>query len=114
MRALQSLAVTHVFESTHELPHAPPQSTSDSVPFFTPSKHVATAHVFAVQTPDPQSVPAEHALPDSHLAAHEPPQSTSDSVPFLMASPHGGPRHNPAEQTPPMQSTSVEHEPFHG
>ena len=71
------------------LPHvAPPQSTSVSLPFFTPSEQLAPWHVSGVpeHTPLWQSEPALHVLPAAHLPQLAPPQSTSVSVPFLTKS----------------------------
>src|SRR5689334_17699859 len=54
----------------------PPQSTSVSLPFLTPS----------VQTPFEQSAPTVQTLLSAHLLQVPPPQSTSVSAPFFMPS----------------------------
>jgi hypothetical protein len=79
--------------AAHALPFAqpgqvpPPQSTPVSVPFFTPSAHVACAQRLLVQTPLAQSVAAVHATPAAHFW-QPPPQSTPVSLPSLTPSVH--------------------------
>src|SRR3954470_11600026 len=63
-----------------------PQSTSLSVPFFTPSVQLGAWHTLPVHTPLEQSLPMVQARPVAHLVTHEPPQSTSVSVPFFAPS----------------------------
>ena len=47
----------------HFAAHVPPQSTSPSLPFFTPSLHVAAWQTPDVQTPDVQCVVEVHGSP---------------------------------------------------
>jgi hypothetical protein len=65
------------------LPQLPPQSTSDSLPFFTLSMHVAGAHAPDMQSVDSQSDGPPHARPSAHFGHDPPPQSTSVSAPFF-------------------------------
>jgi hypothetical protein len=58
-----------------------PQSTSLSLPFFTPSSQRAGAQAPALQMPLAQSTPTLHAAPVAQ-AGQEPPQSTPVSLPF--------------------------------
>jgi hypothetical protein len=69
--------------------HGPPQSTSVSAPFLTPSVHDAAWHLPALQTRLWQSLPTEQFFPLLQ-GVQLPPQSTSDSVPFLIPSVHVG------------------------
>jgi hypothetical protein len=105
---------------------SPPQSTSVSPPFITPSVQLGVAHVVPRQTPLAQSVFTRQASPDGH-GAHEPPQSVAVSRPFLMPSAQLPDVHCPVtqkfeaqspfceqafplshgEQSPPPQSRSV-------
>jgi hypothetical protein len=62
---------------------APPQSTSLSAPFFTPSAQDATWQWLDAHTLLAQSPPAPHSLPAPH-AGHPPPQSASVSPPFFV------------------------------
>jgi hypothetical protein len=94
----QSLPTTHAFPSTHggafvATPLAPrPQSTSLSLPFFTPSVLVGARHAPSVpealleQTRLVQSRASAHALPSAHAGADAPPQSTSVSSPLRRPS----------------------------
>jgi hypothetical protein len=66
----------------------PPQSTSVSAPFRTPSAQ-------EMQTPPLQSALAQSALvaqafPSAHLVVHDPPQSTSVSSPSFFPSSQSG------------------------
>jgi hypothetical protein len=79
----QSLATLQFFPSP-QAGQLPPQSTSDSDPFRTPSLQAGARHV-VWQTIDVQSVGAPHVLPTPQ-GLHEPPQSTSDSEPFFWPS----------------------------
>jgi hypothetical protein len=72
-------------EPSAQAPHDPPQSTSDSVPFFTPSVHVAVWQMFEVHTPLWQSAATAHPFLSAH-GEQLPPQSTSVSVPFWAPS----------------------------
>jgi hypothetical protein len=94
----QSAETEHDEPSAHA-PHVPPQSTSDSVPFFTPSEHEGTWQTFDVQTPLWQSAGTAHPLVSAH-GEHAPPQSTSVSVPFLVPSVQPGAWHTLVAQTP--------------
>ena len=49
----------------------PPQSTSVSEPFDTPSAHVGAWHTFVVHTSLTQSLPLTHDSPEEHLADTE-------------------------------------------
>jgi hypothetical protein len=96
MPLAQSVPVLHFSPSAHFLPAmthvVPPQSTSVSPPFFTPSVQSGAWHVrpgppVALHTPLVQSVPAAH----TRLVAHrgqlfDPPQSTSVSFWFFTLS----------------------------
>jgi hypothetical protein len=68
--------------------HVPPQSTSVSAPFRTPSLQVASAQALPVHTPLEQSVVSVHACPAPQVAHAAPPQSMSVSVPFFTPSAH--------------------------
>jgi hypothetical protein len=83
----QSDAWPQVLPFAQRAPQLPPQSTSLSVPFFTPSVQLGTATHTPVgeQIPLVQSPGTPHALP-SPQRGHEPPQSTSLSSPFLVPS----------------------------
>jgi len=86
--------------------HDPPQSTAVSLPFFTVSVQVGTAHAPLVQTPlvqfPPAPVPVPHILPLAQ-AGQAPPQSTSVSLPFFTRSVQAAGWHAPAVQTPLLQ-----------
>jgi hypothetical protein len=71
----------------------PPQSTSDSLPFFTRSSHAAVWQLPSVHTWLEQSPEALHAFPVPQSVVHPPPQSTSASVPFLNPSSQRGGLH---------------------
>jgi hypothetical protein len=83
--------VAHPRPDAHAGAEAPPQSTSVSSPFFTPSIAVATWQLPLVQTPLAQSLPLAHA-------------------PLLFAFAAGA-AHAPARQTPDLQSPSAAHPP---
>jgi hypothetical protein len=88
--------------------HAPPpQSTSDSAPFFTASVHVGAAQLPFTQDRLEQSRPTTHACV-SPQAGHAPPQSTSVSVPFLTASLQSGLWHTFVAQICERQSAFTE------
>lgn len=133
----QSLATEHLLPSGHLREQGPPQSTSLSPPFRTPSSQVALWQTLPEQTNVGQSSFAQHArqtspqqcplaqspspaqaLPIEHLRKQGPPQSTSDSVPFLMPSAQdaggggggvGAGRQRPPRQFRLRQSPSVQH-----
>ncbi len=85
------------------VPQVPPQSTSLSVPFLTPSLQVGAAQVSsAAQIPSVQSVPSAQLAPSAHRVGHDPPQSTSLSLPsFLPSVQLGGEGALPAVRAPP-------------
>src|SRR3954469_10589288 len=60
-KLLQSMPAPQVCPGPQALQVGPPQSTSLSRPFFTPSMHVAGTHWLDWQTPVPQSVPVTHS-----------------------------------------------------
>src|SRR5689334_17689477 len=64
----------------------PPQSTSVSPWFFTPSVHDGAAHRPEVQTPLSQSLPTLQIWFSVQRLQSAPPQSTSDSLPFRTVS----------------------------
>jgi hypothetical protein len=76
----------------------PPQSTSLSAPFCTPSLHEGIAQVPPTHTWLVQSDAIEQLFPGAQ-AGQVLPQSTSVSVPFLTPSLHEG-----AWQTPPAHT----------
>jgi hypothetical protein len=85
----QSPATEQLLPFAHFLAgaHAPPQSMSVSLPFFTTSLQFAAAHALPVQTPLTQSVPPAHPRPVPHRAqVVAPPQSVPVSLPFLIMS----------------------------
>lgn len=94
---LQSPLSPHICPKPH-FAHAPPQSTSDSLPFMTPSEHEGTWQTPAVHTPLPQSAGVAHVAPSAHGSQTGPPQSTSVSAPFRSPSLQGG-----GAQVPPLQ-----------
>src|SRR2546425_494158 len=83
---MQSLAVLHALPAAQVDPHAPPQSTSVSVPFLTMSVHVAPAHRPAAQLIERQSLIATQRRPFAQALQVPPPQSTSVSAPFCAMS----------------------------
>jgi hypothetical protein len=95
---MQSPATLQTKLAAH-LGHAPPQSTSVSLPFFISSWHRFATHTFdvAAQNVETQSMDAEHFLPLSHGAQTPPPQSTSVSFPFFMPSWHCSETHTCVE-----------------
>jgi hypothetical protein len=87
----------------------PPQSTSVSTPFFTPSKQLGTWQVPAEQTPLWQSLPAPQVFPLAQERQTPPPQSTAVSLPFFTPSMQVATWQVPAEQTPLVQSPPPTH-----
>src|SRR5258708_39780490 len=79
----QSPFPVHILPVPHAGQEPPPQSTSVSVPFLTPSEQLGAWHFPPVHTMLWQSRPAEHDLPAGHAGHVPPPQSTSVSLPFL-------------------------------
>jgi hypothetical protein len=86
--------------------HVPPQSTSVSEPFCTPSEQLGIWQTPFWQTLSMQSEPTRHVLPSAHAGQALPPQSTAVSVPFLRPSLQVG-----GWQTPPVQTPLVQSEP---
>src|SRR4051812_29553129 len=76
----QSVFTEHAKPEAHPEQTPPPQSTSVSLPFLTPSAQ-PEAQVPLEHTPPLQSVLAPHFFPSAQRARHEPPQSTSVSSP---------------------------------
>jgi hypothetical protein len=104
----QSAALLQVLPGEH-IPHpAPPQSMSVSVPFLSPSAHVAAWQTLAVHTLSMQSAPTLHVRLVGH-GAQLPPQSLSVSSPFFTPSRHVGVRHSPFMHTPSLQSVALPH-----
>ncbi len=81
---------THVAKFGHGAHRLPPQSTDVSVPFFTPSEHVAAAQVPFEQNPVWQSLPEMQPCPVAHVGHVPPPQSVPVSAPFFEPSVHVG------------------------
>lgn len=102
--AVQSLPTAHLFVPAQ----APPQSTSVSVWFLTPSLQVAARQVPAVQTPLEQSPFVAQILVSAQSlpGTQPPPQSVSVSVPFLTESLQVGALQVVA-QTPLVQSVAA-------
>lgn len=111
---VQSLANTQVFPLPHFDTQAPEQSTSASVPSFTPlvqdggeaaqtlEKHSPTQPVLAMHKVELQSVFATQPLPLAHPGQTPPPQFLSVSSPVVKASAHD--RQMPESQRPLVQS----------
>ena len=89
--------------AAHLVLQLPPQSTSVSVPFFTPSVQVGTWQMLPVQTPLMQS-PGPPQPPPSMQGPQFEPQSTPVSVPFLTLSEQVAVAHLPPVQTRLSQS----------
>ena len=94
----QSTASRHGCPSAHldakgPKAHPPPQSTPVSVPFVTPSVHVATRHDCSTHTPLWQSLGPAHIVPSGHFAHTAPPQSMDDSSWLRIESALVGARH---------------------
>jgi hypothetical protein len=87
----------------------PPQSTSVSVPFFTPSLHETGEHKPPAHAPLVQSVTLPQRRPLAHFGHVLPPQSTSLSAPFLIPSLQLGCAQVPAVHRPLMQSAALTH-----
>src|SRR5438477_10207870 len=87
MAVWQSETPAHVLKSTQRGQDVvPPQSTSDSPWFFTPSVQLGATHLPNVHTPDAQSAPILQTPPSGQRAQSTPPQSTSVSKPFCTLS----------------------------
>ena len=94
--------------SAHPGARAPPQSTSVSSPFVTPSLAVGSAQREAMHARETQSSATRHPRPTSHAGDAEPPQSTSVSSPFRTRSARGA-AHSPPSHTRLAQSRPVRH-----
>jgi hypothetical protein len=84
----QSSGVEQAFPSGQG-EHAPPQSTSVSLPLRTWSEHDAARQMDPTQDKLVQSVAVAQAAPVEH-GAQAPPQSMSDSAPFIFPSEQEG------------------------
>jgi hypothetical protein len=126
----QSLPTAHILFRAHLLGQLPPQSTSVSLPFCTPSLHEMGWQTLPTHDALAQSIAPRQRSPSPHLG-HDPPQSMSVSLPFCTLSVHEKPPHTrfgavpwqmpvtqsagtlqclpeaQAGQVPPPQSTSV-------
>ncbi len=105
-RLWQSFPEPHACPVPHGV-HEPPQSTADSVPFFTPSLHVAVWQTPPMQRLLLQSASLPQAAPSKHDGHVDPPQSTADSAPFFTKSMQVGAWHV-ALQTELVQSLAAE------
>ena len=78
---VQSASTPQPLFTAHLAAQEPPQSTSASVPFLTPSSHCEATHkcVVPLQIAEVQSPSTPQPLPAAHFAAQEPPQSTAVS-----------------------------------
>ncbi len=89
----QSSSSSHISPSSQVDPQTPPQSTSVSSWFISPSSQpspgwqvpAASSQLFEMQSPSPLQVSSV-----SHVGPHEPPQSTSVSSPPCSPSSHDG------------------------
>ncbi len=85
----QSVGAAHAAPGAHDGHCAPPQSTSDSLPFRMPSLHDAATHVIALPHELlAQSAATAHARPSAHAGHAGPPQSTSVSPPSRVVFAH--------------------------
>src|SRR4051812_8667208 len=73
----QSAFAGHARPKPQGAEHAPPQSTSASPPFFTPSVHVGVAQPPPAHTPLAQSAGIAQCFPSAQAGHAPPPQSTS-------------------------------------
>jgi hypothetical protein len=78
----QSEPTMQAFPVAHAAQVPPPQSTSVSLPFLTPSEQVGTRQTPPEQTLLEQSEEMRQTLPLAQAAQVPPPQSTSVSLPF--------------------------------
>src|SRR5438876_1032035 len=83
---MQSPFLTQFILAMHDAHRPPPQSTSVSLPFLSPSVQPGATQLIPTQTDEAQSPAMRHPLPTSHLLVHDPPQSTSVSPPFFTPS----------------------------
>jgi hypothetical protein len=104
----QSLPELHILPPAQGRQDKPPQSTSLSVPFLTPSEQLAGAQRNIRQTPLAQSLPVLHTLKSPQGGHVPPPQSTSVSFPSLIPSRQvDGVVQTPALHAPLWQSEPV-------
>jgi hypothetical protein len=83
------LPLAHVWPALQGA-HEPPQSVALSVPFLTPSLHVAVWQTPLTQRALLQSVSLLHCEPGRHAGQVGPPQSMPDSAAFFTKSEHDG------------------------
>jgi hypothetical protein len=103
----QSLAWVQRFWEPQRV-QVPPQSTSDSMAFWTLSVHFAGWQVPSwPQTFDVQSPSARHPAPSSHAGHEPPPQSAAVSVPFFVRSVQLAALHFPETHEPLVQSVAA-------
>jgi hypothetical protein len=102
---IQSASTLQPHCTLHFVAHEAPQSTSLSMPLWTPSVHEGTAHWVPVHTPLWQSAAFAQLLPSAHVA-HEAPQSTSLSAPLWTPSVHDGTAQWVPVHTPLWQSAA--------
>jgi hypothetical protein len=76
----QSALAAHALPVEH-LGQLPPQSTSLSLPFFTPSVQLGAAQVPMEHEPSAHCMPLVQRRPSAH-GGQLPPQSTSPSLPL--------------------------------
>src|SRR5262249_35617560 len=108
LASLQTLPTVHFWHAGAPWKVLPPQSLSDSSPFFTPSLHVGVAHFFVLsQYAVAQSEFCLHDLPTAHVLpwlTHGPPQSLSVScepiAPSCLLSEQVAAAQVPEEQLP--------------
>lgn len=113
----QSWSVRQVSPISHP-PQLPPQSTSDSSWFWTPSSQAGAAQREATQRRDTQSRSPWHALPSVQASGQVSPQSTAGSRPLRipslqLESGQPGPGHSGTSQM--LTSSAVQaamHAPF--
>jgi len=101
---VQSLPAMQLCPSAHFMQVGPPQSTSVSVPFLTPSKQVAARQMLLMQTLLWQAFPEQQGCPALPHCVHVPPKQTKVVVPQALPEQQGCPApphatHVPAEQT---------------
>ena len=107
----QSPAMAQPSVSSHFCGQDPPQSTSVSEPFLTPSPQLGAWHRLPVHTPVTQSLPPAQPSPTSQASGQDPPQSVSVSVPLRTPSLQVGawqmlPLHTPLAQSLPVMHPS--------
>ena len=111
-RLTQSLPALQFLPSSHFgalVGAVPPQSTSLSVPFWSPSVALGGEHSPAMQLLFSQSVATPQVLPSMHRGATEPPQSTSLSSPSFEPFDAIEGTHAPSMQRAPAQVVSSVH-----